>query len=408
MSKGTHSRKIYLEDLPKYSDGEFKGCINWVGLDNVKVRFEYDGVLDTFTIIKFDKEKEKCLIDYNGFQTWCYRSTIKRFEITNIIGKRNSDFKYKIGDRYIHGDTDITIIDRVRNGNKKMYKYRCNKCGYDLSKPIYLKGKYKDLWVAETNLKAGVGCLGCGNSNNVYVQEGINSIVDTDPWMIKYFLGGYDEAKRYSSGSTVKVQTRCPQCNQIKHKKLAIYSIKNVNYSCPYCSDGISYPQKFVASVLRQCFEPFVTEYSPSWANGRKYDFYLPEENIIIEVDGGIGHGKETYDNKPDVIGAKVDKEKDDLAIENASILVIRIQADKSEFEYMKNSVIENLGDIFDLDLFVDWVVVEKDALNSLVIKACELYNKGFSVSNIAQDIHLSTHTIYAYLKRGIKIRLIK
>ena len=31
MQKTKHKQKIYLEDLPKYTDGEFNGCINWAG-----------------------------------------------------------------------------------------------------------------------------------------------------------------------------------------------------------------------------------------------------------------------------------------------------------------------------------------------------------------------------------------
>ena len=63
---------------------------------------------------------------------------------------------------------------------------------------------------------------------------------------------------------------------------------------CPICSDGKSYPEKFIASYLRQIGEPFITEYSAKWSNDRRYDFYLPNMNMFIEVDGGIGHGKKT------------------------------------------------------------------------------------------------------------------
>ena len=404
MSNGKHKQKIYLEDLPKYTDGEFKGCINWVGLDNVDVRFEYDGVLGTFRIIRFDRETDRMLVDYNGFQSWCYRSTIKRSQLTCILGLRNKEFKYQIGDIYKNENADFTIIDRKRIKNKKMYKYKCNKCGFDLSKPVYSKGIENDLWVAETNLTAGIGCVGCNRS---YIQPGINSIVETDPWMIKYFLGGADEAKYYGSGSTVKVPTICPQCHQIKHTKIAIHLLKRESYSCPFCSDGISYPQKFVASVLRQCFEPFITEYYPKWAKGRKYDFYLPLENVIIEVDGGLGHGKKTYDNKPDLVGADIDREKDELAIENASMCVIRIPADKSELEYMRKSVEDHLSHLLDLDFFVDWKKVEMDAVKSIVVEVCKLYNDGLSTKSIAEKEHISMKTVYGYIKRGRKIGLV-
>lgn len=59
MPKRKTHKKIYLEDFPRYTTGEFAGCINWQGLDNNVIRFEYEDTSDTFTAKYFDKSTEK-------------------------------------------------------------------------------------------------------------------------------------------------------------------------------------------------------------------------------------------------------------------------------------------------------------------------------------------------------------
>ena len=50
--------------------------------------------------------------------------------------------------------------------------------------------------------------------------DGINSIVAKEEthWMIKYFQGGYDEAKKYTKSSNQKIYFNCPTCGRIKNK----------------------------------------------------------------------------------------------------------------------------------------------------------------------------------------------
>ena len=51
-------------------------------------------------------------------------------------------------------------------------------------------------------------------------------------------------------------------------------------------------------NLLKQLDIKFTKEYSPHWASGRKYDFYIPDKNIIIEMDGGLGHGHKSFMGK--------------------------------------------------------------------------------------------------------------
>ena len=405
MSKTKTHKKIFLEDFPKHQSGEFKGCIDWHGLNNHIVRFEYKDISDSFLIKYFDETTEKILVEYKGKEIWCHRSTFKRNNVGRIVGSINGDFRYDIGDKYITNESDFTIIDKKMFGKKKMYKYRCNKCGFDASKPTYYKGELIDYWVTETNLKVGITCPCCGKKNT-YTQCGINDITTTDPWMVPYFQGGYDEASKYLAGSEVKKKFICPRCHQLKNKKMYIYTLHQTKtISCPFRSDGFSYPEKFVGYFLKQLQEPFISQYSPEWANNRRYDFYLPNLNIIIEVDGGLGHGKKAYNNQDDLIGKQVDEYKDDLALENINCVVFRVNADISSLEYMKESLLQTFQNIFHMD-FINWEECEKIARGSILIDVCNTFNDNVSIPDIAAMFYISEKTIKRYLDVGTKIGL--
>ena len=217
MPKKQNYKYIFVEDLPKWDYGEFMGCINWSAINNTPVRFQYNDFNGIFTAKYFDKEKQQILVEYNGAEILCHRSTFKRSNISRIIGAIQSDYRYKIGDTYINAEKDanFTIVDRKIDGRKKLYKYICNNCGFDCRKETYYKGELMDYWVAETNLKIGISCPCCG-LKRTFAQEGITDIATTSPWMIPYFEGGHDEAKMYLDKSDSKKYFTCPECGRQK------------------------------------------------------------------------------------------------------------------------------------------------------------------------------------------------
>ena len=402
--KGKIYRKVFIEDLPRYNSGEFIGCINWRSLHNTPVRFIYGDIQDTFIILYFDKQKDKMLVEYKDKQTWVHRSTLKRNQISRIVGAINSDFRYRIGDKYITNDSNFTIIDRRRNGKNKEYKFECNQCGFNANKPTFYKGENIDYWVSETNLKVGITCPCCGKKQT-YVQTGINDIATTDKWMVDYFVDK-EIAKKIMFGSEKRIEVICPICGNIKDKLISAYTLHtNKSINCPYCSDGKSYPEKFTMDLLRQLNIPFITEFSPKWANGKRYDFLLPDYDLIIEVDGGLGHGNKTYDNKTDYYGKAIDNYKDKIALDK-NFVVLRVDAKKSKKEYLKTSFITSIGSIFDLS-FVDWDSCERFALKSLIFDICNDYKNKISIGESANIHNISEKTVRRYIKRGKELKLI-
>ena len=160
-------------------------------------------------------------------------------------------------------------------------------------------------------LLRGKGCVVCSRKKWV---PGYTDIPTVAPWMVKYFQGGYDEAKQYTVTSTKKIKPVCPTCGRIKESEIMICSIYNNHSIGCICGDGISYPNKFGYSFLEQLqVNNIIPEYSPDWIRPLRYDFYFEyqENKYILEMDGGLGHGKKLWDHTKDVNGLKKDKLKE-------------------------------------------------------------------------------------------------
>lgn len=229
--------------------------------------------------------------------------------------------------------------------------------------------------------------------------------------MIPYFQGGYDEAKMYAPQSNQKIYFKCPDCGRIKNKKISpnqLYS--NHSISCMCNSDGFSYPEKFMYSVLNQLNIDFETQYSPKWANGKRYDFYfeLNNKKYIIEMDGEQ-HKKEKSENScwrtslEEQI--KNDNYKNKLA-EKYMIKVIRIDCSISDLEFVKNNILNSeLNDIINL-YNINWNNCEEFTLNNLCKQVCEIKrdNPNLTANEIGKIFKLTGTTIRKYLKKGSQI----
>lgn len=88
---------------------------------------------------------------------------------------------------------------------------------------------------------------------------------------------------------------------------------------CPKCNQKHSKGEQKIIQFLKNNCIPFDTEVSFSWQSNlkRRYDFYLPEQNLIIEYMGEQ-HYKETNFFKVSLIEQqKIDKTKKEEAILN-------------------------------------------------------------------------------------------
>ena len=413
-------RKIFLDELPKkygFGASENELVIDWKNSIGYKVKFIYDNTEGEIEIISYARENQKLTVKYlDNPQYEIKTGSLIRCQLGKLIQAYTYDFIYDIGQKIEDSNRSLTIIDRKRmknsNGdNIRHYKYKCNRCGFDCGKHYNLKDEeYKDeLWINEYNLKKEKGCSCCANQIAVL---GINTIWDTDRWMIDLGIT-IEDAKKYTHGSNKKIGVICEKCGNKKNISISDMFIDK-SISCT-CGDGLSYPEKFMISVLNQLnidFTPQLNKTTFKWCDKYRYDFYLPRYNAIIETHG-MQHYKEKCPNSKFTSlkeQESIDKFKETLALCNGINKYIIIDCRYSELEWIKTNIQNSeLVNILDLSN-IDWLRCEKSALPNLIKEVCDYWNNKEEWENtrtIAENnpwgIKCKT-TISNYLKKGAKL----
>ena len=393
-------RKVFIENLPR-KQGRGREEIDWPNTIGYKVNFIYDDVEDTLEIIDYIKDNKHVVLKYKNNKLSIYVSSFKNAQLGKLLKKVTNEFKIEIGTKIKDDKRDITIIDRKymnkqrKNGykeSKKWYKYHCNKC-------------HQENWIVEDNINSECGCPVCTNRK---IIRGINDVLTTHPW-VKDYLVNIEDGYKYSFGSKKKIQMKCPDCGCIK--KMSFMNLINKGFGCNKCSDGIKYPNKFMMELLKQLKVEFECEYSPEWIKPKRYDFYIPSKKLIIEMDGGFGHGNESHPNsnytKEYLIN--VDSWKDEQAkIHN--LKVIRINCDyegKDRFEHIKKNTIKELINYFDLEK-INWLECDKNGCSSMIVKICKFKNEhdDMTLTEISKLFNIHIYTLIRYLKTGNRLGL--
>lgn len=402
--------KMFLEELPRGgSSGICFNQINWIKSIDYKVKFQHDNLKGIIKIIDYLKDTQTLKIEYKNKEYFILTESFKNCQLGNVIGTQTKEFKYEIGQRIIDEKRDITIIDKKKfKGKGKCYKYICNKCNYECGEHYNPKTKTfeQEYWITEGHLLEGNNCTCCSNQ---IVVKNINSIVKTNKWMIPYFQGGYNEASKYVAKSNQKIHPICMDCGRISKKLVLISDIYKYENSWCECSDGYSYPNKFMFELLMILNENFETEYQPIWIKPKRYDFYIPSINKIIEMDGGFHNIDNKMSGQTKEESTGIDNYKDKMAKKH-DIEVIRIDCDyehNNRFEYIKKSIFKSdLPKVFDLTK-IDWSDCNKFALSSRVKEACDLWNDGnYNAVKIADIMKIAHCTSIKYLKEGSILKM--
>lgn len=250
------------------------------------------------------------------------------------------------------------------------------------------------------------------------VIKGYNDIHTTNPRFADCMV---DKEKSYelTMASKEPIKLKCPDCGNIFEKKPC--NVRNNKLSCPFCSDGFSYPNKFIFNSLIQIKDDLdfmQREYRPDWCHFEYdgsdrvgiYDIYIGVDNkgYIIEMDGGIGHGNKLYATSKlsveDTI--EIDKIKNKLANEHG-IEVIRIDcyydADNQYSFIKKNIENSKLSNILDLSK-IDFELSNENSIKSCVSRVAELWNEGKTVGEIRKLLKLGENTVSSYLRRATSI----
>lgn len=384
-------RKVFLDEVnyKKYHKG-----INWNSLVGVDLRFEYDDIRGYFKILNYDKSKRIVKAKYNNNTYDIQTSNILKGKIGSLFGhtgNKQQDFRFNVGDIYLNKK----IINAYRTINssgvsEKWYEYECLIDGYI--------GKQKEYQFLKCS---------CPICKNIKTKEGINSIKDLKP---KIFQVVVDDIVGEPINSKRRVDWKCPFCKGINNHRLSYLCKKEDRLPCRYCSDGISYPEKIYYNLMRQLNSSFEKQKSFEWSQGRKYDGY-DDKCLYHEVHGGQ-HYKDTFAS----CGGRTleeeqenDRLKKELAYKNDKNILdyIVIDARKSDFEYIKNSILKSrLSLYYDLQK-IDWLKVYKLSCKSIKAQVIEMYKSGMNMAEISSKTNLSLTTLYTYLNDANNLGLI-
>ena len=85
-------------------------------------------------------------------------------------------------------------------------------------------------------------------------------------------------------GNKIKLKWKCKKCNSFF--EVNWHNISSSGQGCSICSDGTSYGEKFIYSMLNQLNIKYIPEFNTDWTQGKKYDVNIPSINGIIEING--------------------------------------------------------------------------------------------------------------------------
>ncbi len=382
-------RKVFLDDLPKH--GEFESRIDWKNSVGFNVKFIYDDIDGEFRIKKYEFKNNNSYLQviYRNKEYKLSSSQIKKCSLGGVLSNINYDYIYQIDDMVKTKIGELRILNKIKikSGNHfvKGYEYECQNDGFI--------GK-----ITENNLNQGKGCPVCRNKK---VLKGVNDLWSLNPH-IANLLEDYVDGYIYTNSSNKTTNWKCPDCNTIiKNKR--INSISTYGLSCPKCSDGVSYPEKFIFNILEQLSIEFERQYKFKWSKNKKYDFYIPSLSSIIETHG-LQHYEHTGRGRSLQEEQENDKLKEQLAKENGIEHYIVIDCRESDLELIKNSVLNSkLAKLLNLSN-INWVKCHEYACKSRMKEICELWNKVKNIKEISKITKLSTNSIRTYLKKGSNI----
>ena len=275
---------------------------------------------------------------------------------------------------------DLTTNDVTCNSTKKVWWI--GNCGHE--------------WEAVIHSRIpGRGCPVC---NNKKILVGFNDMWTTNPTLASMLLN-HEDGYKYTQRSGQKADWKCTDCGGVTNKRIA--EVNKEGIKCVSCSDGFSIPEKVMYNLLKFLNFDFKHDIQFAWSNNKRYDFYIPSLNIIIETHGGqhSGGGFKSLGGRSLEEEIENDREKKELAIIHGIVEYIEIDTRCSEFVYVKESILKSrLSKIFTLKN-VEWTTIAKKSQTSLSKIACDYWNGGMKDIKAISDL-LSVHerTVIRYL----------
>ena len=218
-------------------------------------------------------------------------------------------------------------------------------------------------------------------------------------------LANKDDGNIYTTMTGKEVNWICPGCGRVIKKKICKVTVRGL--SCPTCGDGVSRPEKIVAAALSSAGIEFVTRKSFSWSDRKVYDFFIPEYNSIIEVNGSqhYGYGFKDMSGVSLEYQNKIDSYKFQLAERNGIsnyFVIVAIDTSAVAIVPQVKRILRDLGVTAEIEISK----CEEAASTSNVVAAADMWNAGKWTGEISRFLGCSAGTTIEYLKRASAIGL--
>lgn len=276
--------------------------------------------------------------------------------------------------------------------SRKHVSMKHNLCGYEWDVRPY-------------SFLCGSRCPKC--ARNFEIVIGKNDLWTTHPHCAK-LLKNLNDGFKYSHGSRSKVDWICPECGIVINKKISA-AIQN-GLCCRFCSRYNSFPNRFMGAILDSLGVYYIAEKTFDWSNRKKYDFYVPDKNLIIEMFG-LQHYEQCYFRKNEKQRTLQEEQENDswkesIAKKHGVKNYFIIDSRKSEIEWIKQSLIESdLSKIIDFTN-IDWDDCYHKSFSSRMMQAVYMWNNGVQISEISQKLKVVPWTIRSYLYKASSIGL--
>ena len=305
----------------------------------------------------------------------------------NIFYRDLSNLPRKSNGRYIdwkktnNNDIKIYVYGAIYNCKISFKEYR----GSHNIVLIEYKDKSKEISVSHLCTRSQESFLNKKKPHNYIPKKG-NSLLEKEPWL-KDYVKNPEILSEYSTRSGKYLELVCPECKgEIKRK---VYVLMRDSFKCPYCGSGTSYPEKFLMAYFKCKNIKFEHQKIEKTLKNRRFDFYLPEEDIYIEAHGmqHYNENKIWYKNT-----LEQDVAKREWSNKNSKTL-IEIDCRYSEYEFIRNSIntsiLDSISD-FEEKYIKDEIVNLSSYDFKHISELYEKYKSSYIVSNIT-DINQRT-----------------
>ena len=391
-----------FDELPDELKEKFKSGVKGWNLKQAK-----DGYVDFINLL--NQRGDELIGDYVGAIS---KTQVKFSKCGHVANVRPSKYKSDCGCGVCSGqqvqrgvnDLATTHPHLTKEWHPTKNELTSHEVAQSSGKKAWWVCKRGHEWEAIVHSRtSGNGCPYCSNKK---VLKGYNDIATTHPQFIKYFVNIKDAyTHTYCSGK--KVGLKCPECGHIK--AMAVSNLTRKGFSCSLCSNGISYPEKLMASILTKLNIEFTKQMS--FDNGKhKYDFYLPKYNVILETHG-IQHYEQSPRGRSLEEEQKNDEYKRELAISNGILNenYHEIDCRYSTLEWCRPNIEKALNKYADTSSLTDedWKEADIQAQKSLKIEVCKYWkenkevNSELTAKQVANVFGVDYVTVWRYLNWG-------